>query len=84
MTMNIDGQTYYLTSEICKKANISRATLFRWIKGGILSKYYKDRRGWRIFTEEDLNKIRFEARRIDVEYCCTGEKKRMTSNLIEK
>ena len=68
MSMEIDGQMYYRTSEACKKAGISRATLFRWLKLGILEKHYKDRRGWRIFTEEDLNKIQAEAKRIEVEY----------------
>ena len=68
MPIEIDGQTYYGTSESCKKTGISRATLFRWLKVGILEKHYKDRRGWRIFTEEDLNKIRAEAKRIEVEY----------------
>ena len=68
MPIEIDGQTYYRTSESCKKTGISRATLFRWLKAGILEKRYKDRRGWRIFTEEDLNKIRAEAQRIEVEY----------------
>ena len=72
MPIEIDGQTYYRTSESCKKTGISRATLFRWLEAGILEKSYKDRRGWRIFTEEDLNKIRAEAKRIEVEYASPG------------
>ena len=70
--MEIDGQMYYRTSEACKKTGVSRATLFRWLKAGILEKHYKDRRGWRMFTEEDLNKIRAEAKRIEVEYTFPG------------
>ncbi len=70
--MEIDGQMYYRTSEACKKTGVSRATLFRWLKAGILEKHYKDRRGWRLFTEEDLNKIRAEAKRIKVEYAFVG------------
>ncbi len=66
MTIEINGQTYYKTSEACKRTGISRATLFRWLKTGILNKFYKDRRGWRLFTEEDLNKIRAEARKIEI------------------
>ena len=72
MPMEVDGQMYYRTSEACKKAGISRATLFRWLKAGILEKHHKDRRGWRVFTEEDLNKIRAEARKIKVEYTYPG------------
>jgi DNA-binding transcriptional MerR regulator len=66
VAIEIDGRMYYKTSEACKKTGISRATLFRWLKVGILEKYHKDRRGWRLFTEEDLNKIRAEARKIEV------------------
>lgn len=66
MTIEINGQKYYKTSEACKKAGISRATLFRWLKEGILDKYRKDRRGWRIFTEEDMEKIRAQAKKIEV------------------
>ena len=67
MPIEINGQVYYKTSEACKKTGISRATLFRWLQAGILEKYYKDRRGWRLFTEDDLNKIRKEAEQINVE-----------------
>jgi hypothetical protein len=73
--IEIDGQKYYWISEACKKTGISRATLFRWLKAGILERSYKDRRGWRIFTENDLNKIRTEARRIEVEYTSSGEER---------
>ena len=74
MAITIDGKVYYKTSEACKKTGISRATLFRWLKTGILEKYYRDRRGWRLFTEEDLNSIRAEARKIKTEYSFNGEK----------
>jgi DNA-binding transcriptional MerR regulator len=74
VAITIDGKVYYKTSEACKKTGISRATLFRWLKTGILEKYYKDRRGWRLFTEEDLNRIRAEAGKIKTEYSFNGEK----------
>jgi len=74
VAITIDGKVYYKTSEACKKTGISRATLFRWLKTGILEKYHKDRRGWRLFTEEDLNRIRAEARIIKTEYSFNGEK----------
>jgi DNA-binding transcriptional MerR regulator len=68
MSVKINGQTYFRTSEACEKTGISRATLFRWLKLGILKKSYRDRRGWRMFTQDDLNRIKAEARRIEVEY----------------
>ena len=50
------------------KTGISRATLFRWLKAGLLKKSYRDRRGWRLFTEDDLNKIQAEANRVEAQY----------------
>ena len=67
MPIEINGQTYYRTSEACMKTGISRATLFRWLKAGVLEKSYRDRRGWRLFTDDDLNKLQAEANRVEVE-----------------
>lgn len=67
MPVEINGQNYYRTSEACRKTGISRATLFRWLKEGVIEELHKDRRGWRMFTEEDLSKIRAEAKQIKVE-----------------
>ena len=61
----IDGQTYYRTSELCKMAGISKATLFRWLNVGIIGDVvYKDRRGWRLFTEGDIARIKAETSRM--------------------
>jgi predicted site-specific integrase-resolvase len=67
MPIEIDGRTYYRTLEVCRKAGISRATLFRWINQGIFSTLLRDRRGWRLFTEDDLNKIIAENGKVEVE-----------------
>lgn len=67
MPIQINGQTYYRTSEACMKTGISRATLFRWLKAGVLKKSYRDRRRWRLFTEDDLNNIQAEVNRIEAE-----------------
>jgi DNA-binding transcriptional MerR regulator len=67
MPIEINNLTYYRTSETCIKAGISRATLFRWLKAGVLEKSYRDRRGWRLFTDADLNKIQAEVNRVEVE-----------------
>jgi len=67
MPIEINGQTYYRTSEACIKTGISRATLFRWLKAGVLENSYRDRRGWRLFTDDNLNKIRAEASRVEAE-----------------
>ena len=65
MPKQMKNQTYYRTSEACRKAGISKATLFRWIKEGILKDVgRKDRNGWRLFSEKDIARIRSEATRI--------------------
>ena len=73
MAVEINGKMYYRTAEICAKAGISRATLFRWLKAGVLKKTFRDRRGWRMFTENDLKSMRAEAEMIKLEY--SGKKK---------
>ena len=58
---------YYRTNEACKKAGISRATFFRWVKHGIIRDVaYKDRRGWRLFREEDIERLKKEANKIRI------------------
>ncbi|MHA2068986.1 MAG: MerR family transcriptional regulator [Candidatus Thorarchaeota archaeon] len=73
MPIQLNGNTYYRTMEACRQTGISRATLFRWLKAGLLEKSYLDRRGWRLFTEDDLRKIRAEAHRIEVKYNSGGQ-----------
>jgi adenine-specific DNA-methyltransferase len=67
MPIEINGHTYYRTSEACTKTSVSRATLFRWLKTGVLRRTRRDRRGWRLFTEDDIKEIQAEARRIEFE-----------------
>jgi len=58
---------YYRTSEFCKKAGISRATFFRWLKEHVIEEVqYKDRRGWRLFTEEDVKRVKRESNKIQI------------------
>jgi predicted site-specific integrase-resolvase len=65
MTISLDGKTYYRTAEACKLAGISRNTYFRWLREGLLADVgMRDRRGWRLFTEEDLLRVRGEANRV--------------------
>lgn len=40
-----------------KKYDVSRQTLYNWIKNGFISEPEKDWRGWRIWTDESLNEI---------------------------
>ena len=68
MPREINGKRYYETTEVCESVGISRPTLSRWLKRGLLPAVFRDRRGWKLFTREDLDKIRAEANKVDVEY----------------
>jgi len=65
MSVTVNGQTYYRTTEVCRLVGISRTTLFRWLKDGIFEEaQHRDRRGWRLFTEDELDKLKTEANQI--------------------
>ena len=70
MPVEINGKIYFRTLEVCRKTGISRATLFRWLKEGIVEAPNRDRRGWKLFGENDINKITMEANRVH-----TGERR---------
>ena len=55
--MNEKSKKAMSASDICKKAGISKNTLLRWESLNVIPKADKDWRGWRVFTENDLNKI---------------------------
>ena len=67
MSVVIEGKKYYKTTEACKKAGVSRATLFRWLKNNTFQDVaQKDRRGWRLFTKEDIDRLKKEVNKIKV------------------
>ena len=61
----INKQTFYRTNEVCKITGISKATLFRWIKNKTFADAeYRDKRGWRLFTEGQIDKLKIETNKI--------------------
>ena len=59
MAMEINNTTYYLITEACKIAGISRGTLLLWIKKGkIKDAELVNRNGWRLFSEKEIQKIK--------------------------
>lgn len=65
MPIKINGRTYYRTTEAAKVAAISRSTLLRWLDDGTIKDApRRDRRGWRLFTEADIKRIREEANNV--------------------
>ncbi len=66
MPVTVNGQTYHRTAEVCRMVGISRTTLFRWLKEGIFREAeHRDRRGWRLFTEGEIDKLKAEANQIN-------------------
>jgi excisionase family DNA binding protein len=58
MPVTIDGQTYYRTAEAYRMLGISRNTLYRWLHKGILGEIeFRDSRGWRLFTRDEIDKL---------------------------
>jgi DNA-binding transcriptional MerR regulator len=47
----------YKTIDICRRFDISRATLFRWESEGLLSGVERDWRGWRVYSESNVKEI---------------------------
>jgi hypothetical protein len=40
---------------------IGKSTLFRWIKEGVMDEAeHRDRRGWRLFTGDEVNRVKME------------------------
>jgi len=65
MPIIIQGKTYYRTVEACRMVGISKNTLFRWLREGSFQDVESlDRRGWRLFTEEDVNRLREETNKV--------------------
>lgn len=59
MPLTINGLTLYRTNEVCKLAGISKATLLRWIKKQkIEDADYRDKRGWRLFTQKQVDRLK--------------------------
>jgi excisionase family DNA binding protein len=67
MTVQINGRLFFTTAETCKKVGISRATLVRWLQKGILPTIRRDRRGFKLFTREDIQILKSEVQKIHVE-----------------
>ena len=65
MPVTLSGQTYYRTADVCRIIGVSRTTLFRWLKEGVLQEArHRDRRGWRLFTQDEINRFEVEASRV--------------------
>ncbi|HEY97638.1 MAG TPA: helix-turn-helix domain-containing protein [Dehalococcoidia bacterium] len=58
MPVIMDGRTYYRTAEVFRMVGVSRNTLYRWLQKGILGSIERrDSRGWRLFTQEEIDTL---------------------------
>ncbi|MGQ9545700.1 MAG: MerR family transcriptional regulator [Dehalococcoidia bacterium] len=65
MPIRIDGRIYYRTSEVCQMVGIGKSTLFRWIRQNVVKDAeYRDRKGWRLFAEDELLSLKLETNKI--------------------
>jgi len=65
MSVRINGQTYYQTAEACRIVGISKNTILRWIREGLFADVeLRDRRGWRLFSNDDLDRLKAEVYKI--------------------
>ena len=59
MPLKLNGQTFYKIGEACELAGASRDTFLRWVRQGKFTDVkHRDRNGWRLFTEDDVNRLR--------------------------
>jgi len=55
----MSGKTFYRTQEALEQIGLPRSTFFKWLKEEKVEDVkYKDRNGWRLFTEEEIKKLK--------------------------
>jgi DNA-binding transcriptional MerR regulator len=65
MPKMVNNQRYYRTAEACAMAGISRMTFLRWVRLGLFTDVeYRDWRGWRLFTDDDLARLKAKVNHI--------------------
>ena len=58
MPVKINGHKYYRTKEALELIEISRPTWFRWVRENVVEDVkHTDRRGWRLFTDDDITRL---------------------------
>jgi excisionase family DNA binding protein len=47
----------YSTREVAEKVGVSKETILRWLRTGKVPEPDRDRNGWRIFSDEDVEEV---------------------------
>ena len=67
MPVKINGTEYYRTNEACTLAGITKNTFLRWVSNDAYKDVpHRDRRGWRLFTQEDVERLTREVNKIKI------------------
>ena len=46
------------TKDAAKKIGVSKSTLLRWIQTGLIEDVHRDKRGWRNWRHDDVQKVK--------------------------
>jgi DNA-binding transcriptional MerR regulator len=57
LTFDTAGRIYRI-GELAKELDRSTLTIKKWEESGLIPKAKRDSRGWRYYTEDDINAIR--------------------------
>jgi IS30 family transposase len=61
----VNGNHYYTIHEVCSRLGISKSTLSRRIKKDPDSDAkYRDRNGWRLYSEDEIERLNEEYNRL--------------------
>ena len=66
MSISINHQHFYMIAEACEMAGTNRNTLLRWIREGRFTDVkIRDRNGWRLFDERDIQRLKSEVNKLE-------------------
>jgi predicted site-specific integrase-resolvase len=66
MSVSINQIKYFMIAEACTIAGTNRNTLLRWIREGRFTDVKnRDRNGWRLFTVDDVERLKNEVTKIN-------------------
>lgn len=70
MPLIINKKQYFRSAETQRLVGISKNTLINWLRDGILGPYERrDRNGWRLFTQDDIEILKKKATQIKIVRC---------------
>jgi CheY-like chemotaxis protein len=56
--MTLEDGKFYSSKDVCEELQISKSTLFKWEREGLITKVRRDWRGWRLYDERNMEEIK--------------------------